>query len=342
MRLVRVVCCALPAVSPSIISGRKTPIHSPSEQSQSGRSQTPETEAHSFTALHCLCIHSKFRLFIFLPVLSTFSWAASCDEVQEEGHFGVAERRFILSGYRGTKSQKVAADAGVQASRKTHRPRFIQMHSCLGYHMQRQARGTLTISVKRTHTMGRRMNNGPADERRERTRACACLSSSICRRVAQQDTGSKAESRFHRLRRFCTIEARFSLSLCWRSQFLPTATVHHHDGSIRRLYRSPIGAPVYGTVVGSRLAAGRSGVCASKNDSPHEGDHEHAMRRSLQPAASPKPRNMDMNQAQSSQLDRMPPFIKPSDGRVEDLIRDPCFVLLREHPIVADVGQQDG
>ena len=42
------------------------------------------------------------------------------DEVKEEGgHFGVAERRFILSGYRGTKSQKVATDAGAQASRKT-------------------------------------------------------------------------------------------------------------------------------------------------------------------------------------------------------------------------------
>ncbi|KAK1842760.1 hypothetical protein CCHR01_14606 [Colletotrichum chrysophilum] len=74
--------------------------------------------------------------------------------------------------------------------------------------------------------MGRRMNNGPADERRERTRACACLSSSICRRVAQQDTGSKAESRFHRLRRFCTIEARFSLlgvrSFPQRRQFIIT------------------------------------------------------------------------------------------------------------------------
>lgn len=99
---------------------------------------------------------------------------------------------------------------------------------------------------------------------------------------------------------------------CWRLQFLPTATAHHHDGLSKRLYRSSMGASAYGSVVGSRLAAGRSGVCAFKNDSPHEGDREHAMRRSMQPGASPKPRNMDMNQAQSSQLDRMPPFIKPS------------------------------
>ncbi|KAE9582445.1 hypothetical protein CGMCC3_g1441 [Colletotrichum fructicola] len=76
--------------------------------------------------------------------------------------------------------------------------------------------------------MGRRMNNGPADERRERTRACACLSSSICRRVAQQDTGSKAESRFHRLRRFCTIEARFWL--------LAFAVSPNGDGSSSRRF----------------------------------------------------------------------------------------------------------
>lgn len=93
------------------------PIHSPSEQSLTGRSQTPETEAHSFAALHCLCIHSKFRLF---PLLKHVQLGRQLRRSPGGGgRFGVAERRFILSGYRGTKSQKVATDAGAQASRKT-------------------------------------------------------------------------------------------------------------------------------------------------------------------------------------------------------------------------------
>lgn len=131
------------------------------------------------------------------PFPSTFSWAASCDEAQEEeGILAWPSEGSSCQAIVAPRSQKVATDAGAQASRKTVclRPRvpvFVRRHSRLlctplvvpkpapsqvhpdalvsgipyaapgGWHPDNQRQTN-------THTMGRRMNNGPADERGER------------------------------------------------------------------------------------------------------------------------------------------------------------------------------